>query len=131
MVLLLKVTSTVGHIVEGNSRNLCCNVLQGVPLYHAWYYSASLLGKRLSGIIPCFTSIYCTPRVDLVHTPSVLPTRANVWNTRARAHAFAVWYMADTFLLEMRNLNCLQQLKKRPPKKPLFQEKTVGSISQL
>ena len=51
-----------------------------------------------------------------VHTPLVIPTRANVWTTRARARAFDVWYTADTFLLEMRNLNCLRQLEKSPPK---------------
>ena len=59
----------------------------------------------------------------MVHTPSVLSTRANVWTTRARARAFDVWYTADTFLLEMRILCLFATDQKSPPEKPQLREK--------
>ena len=37
--------------------------------------------------------------MDEVHTPLVIPMRANVWSTRARARSLDAWYTADTFLL--------------------------------
>ena len=63
------------------------------------------------------------PKETEVHTPSVIPTRANVLTTRARARAFDVWYTADTFLLEMRNLCLFATDRKSPPEKPQLRAK--------